>query len=483
MLGTHGNTNETLYGTCLIKPNELTDVENMTVEFVNAVLFPPSSLTQNARPGPVIHLSPHHQHNALAALPQQSGILNTNTHTQQEHSSQSSALTGDNHHLRQPLKTARPTGSPVPVTAALLHSGENPLTTMTPTSISASVTSTLQPEPFKKRIAHLLTDERRFHAPLAVLDRVHQFFKGPPQLDPAAFKGSTISALISVPFPDIMDTDGWLVPVGFNSSDPAMETSEFGPVQTCFLHVPILPSKRLYETETEVVLLDDVRLVAQLNAKLWEEFSSGNVAEAISLVPTSATWFGKTELADWPCVIMSGLKFEQANNSDPSRKKCSEIHSYIVVYLGRDPLRQAQFVQTFQDLGISPPQHPEGASMATLTTPPDSRQLNGHHHRWIAGFRRLFRAQGLATSGSGSGESWHVSQDDDKHSIDPQFDDIYSILPPFKKQRLERVGRPSDAQADWHHSKRRKRDGSAFSKLKDHNQDNRRLESDDEMSE
>jgi hypothetical protein len=76
-----------------------------------------------------------------------------------------------------------------------------------------------------------------------------------------------------------------------------------------------------------------------------------------------------------------------------------------------------------------------------------------------------------------------ADREDDAESIDPQFDDIYSILPPKKKPRLERVGRPSDAQASWHHSKRRKTDKREFSKLKDHNQDSRKLGSDDDMSE
>jgi hypothetical protein len=54
----------------------------------------------------------------------------------------------------------------------------------------------------------------------------------------------------------------------------------------------------------------------------------GNVTEAITLVPTSATWFVRTELADWPCVVMSGLKFEQANGVDPSGKVIS--HSALI---------------------------------------------------------------------------------------------------------------------------------------------------------
>jgi hypothetical protein len=53
-------------------------------------------------------------------------------------------------------------------------------------------------------------------------------------------------------------------------------------------------------------------------------------------------------------------------------------------------------------------------------------------------------------------------------SLDPEFDDIYSIRPPNKKPRLERAGRPSDAQAAWHHSKRRKMGDYGFSKLQGH---------------
>ncbi|KAF8940272.1 casein kinase 2 regulatory subunit [Dissophora ornata] len=282
---------------------------------------------------------------------------------------------------------------------------------------SAPATPSVQPELFKERIAHLLTDQRRFHAPSAVLERVHKFFKGPPQLDPAAFEGSTLDAMIPVPFPEIMDTDGWRVPVAFDSSS-TNEGPKLAPIQSCFLHVPILPSKRLFETDTELILLDDVRLVGQLNAKLWEEFSNGNVVEAISLVPTSATWFGKTELADWPCVVMSGLKFEQANGTDPSGK---------------------------------------GTSSAP------------------GGFKR---------DGDGAGDLWNPSKDGEgENSIDPQFDDIYSILPPNKKPRLERAGRPSDAQAAWHHNKRRKMEEDGFSKLKDQRLDDQKWGSDAEMSE
>ncbi|KAF9110167.1 hypothetical protein BGX27_006709 [Mortierella sp. AM989] len=297
-----------------------------------------------------------------------------------------------------------------------------------------------------------------------------------------------------------MDTDGWCFPAPATSNANSAQSSSsprFAPIQSCFLHVPILPSKRRYETDTEVIFLDDVRLAGQLNAKLWEEFSSGNVVEAISIVPTSATWFGRTELADWPCVVMSGLKFEQANGADPSGKKCFEVHSYIAVYLGRDPLRQTQFVQLFQDLGISPAQSPESHLTGAI-----SHQASGnggiegqHHHRWIAGFRRLFRTQGVSSPGGtkgagdkfgntsryGSGTPWKPSDDED--SIDPQFDDIYSILPPKKKPRLERVGRPSDARAAWHHNKRRKMEEDEFSKLKDPDLDGKKWESDDDMSE
>ena len=126
-------------------------------------------------------------------------------------------------------------------------------------------------------MAHLLTDPRRFHAPTAVLERVHQLFKGPPLLDPAAFEESTLNAPISIPFPDIMDSDGWRVPVVVaNPGGNAAAAPTLGPIESCFMHVPVLPSKRRYETDTEVILLDDCRLAGQLNAKLWEEFSNGN---------------------------------------------------------------------------------------------------------------------------------------------------------------------------------------------------------------
>ncbi|KAG0281760.1 hypothetical protein BGZ95_011078 [Linnemannia exigua] len=292
-----------------------------------------------------------------------------------------------------------------------------------------------------------------------------------------------------------MDSDAWLVPVP-DSNAPPGSVPNFAPVQSCFLHVPVLPSKRRYETENEVVLLDDVRLAGQLNAKLWEEFSAGNVLEAITLVPTSATWFVRTELADWPCVVMSGLKFDQANGLDTSGKKYVEVHSYIAVYLGRDPLRQAQFVQTFQDLGISPPQVPENTLAGALSSQSAPPGAQDGQHRWIAGFRRLFRTQGHGSSSaghksSGGSESGHLrdvthwtpQDDEDEDDIDPRFDDIYSILPPHKKARLERVGRPSDGQAAWHHSKRRKRDEEGFSKVKEPPQGDRPYGSDEDMSE
>ncbi|KAF9310726.1 hypothetical protein BG003_008163 [Podila horticola] len=251
-----------------------------------------------------------------------------------------------------------------------------------------------------------------------------------------------------------MDCDTWRIPYTLASG-----VQGFSPIQSCFLHVPIVPSKRIIETDTEVILLDDVRLCGQLNAKLWEEFSSGNVVEAISMIPASATWFPKTELADWPCVVMSGLKFEQMDAENQNEKKYSEIHSYIAVYLGRDPLRQSQFVQLFQDLGVSPPS--TGGVPATTSG----------GQQWLAGFRRLSRAQGSDIYGAGH------------DSLDPEFDDIYSIRPPNKKPRLERAGRPSDAQAAWHHSKRRKMDDLLFFKLKSHDTSDKRRGSDDEMSE
>jgi hypothetical protein len=127
---------------------------------------------------------------------------------------------------------------------------------------------------FKDRFGHLLTDPRRFHAPTSVLERVHQFFKGPPHLDPASFEGTYLDCPISILFPDIMDSEAWLVPVPDSNARPE-SMPKFAPIQSCFLHVPVLPSKRRYETENEVILLDDVRLAGLLNAKLWEEFSGG----------------------------------------------------------------------------------------------------------------------------------------------------------------------------------------------------------------
>lgn len=261
-------------------------METMSAEFVNAALHSPSPLTQNPQSIPVIqgtvNPSPLRPHMESAAASQESKSPYTNAHIQQQPPSQDLTLEANHQHQHQPPQAARPAEPPAPSITAPPGIGANSptLQRMTSTSISASAASTsasavsiLQPEPFKSRIAHLLTDERRFHAPTVVLERVHQFFKGPPQLDAAAFEGSVLNALISVPFPDIMDTDGWRVPATFNSGDPA--NTEFAPVQSCFLHVPILPSKRRYETDTEVIMLDDVRLAGQLNAKLWEEFSSG----------------------------------------------------------------------------------------------------------------------------------------------------------------------------------------------------------------
>ncbi|KAF9359218.1 casein kinase 2 regulatory subunit [Mortierella sp. NVP85] len=448
----------------------------MPAEFVNTLLSS-TSLTQNPHPIPTLQ-------GPVNPSPQESRESYPSVHVQQQPRDMVLvAPQASPHQLPQLVRPAEvSTASATPLERAGTNSTD--AQSMTSASTSANTSLSSQPESFRHRIAHLMTDERRFHAPSAVLERVHQFFKGPPQLDAAAFEGSTLNALISIPFPDIMDTDGWRVPASFNTGGLSNTAVEYVPVQSCFLHVPILPSKRRYETETEVVMLDDVRLAGQLNAKLWEEFSTGNVAEAISLVPTSATWFGKTELADWPCVIMSGLKFEQANGSDPSGKKFSEVHSYIAVYLGRDPVRQVQFVQTFQDLGISSLQHVEGSFGATSPTvaASNSHQPQNQHHRWIAGFRRLFRTQGSAPNGIGPVGAMQADREDDAESIDPQFDDIYSILPPNKKPRLERVGRPSDAQASWHHSKRRKTDKREFSKLKDHNQDNRKLGMDDYTS-
>ncbi|KAF9158079.1 hypothetical protein BGX20_003571 [Mortierella sp. AD010] len=428
-----------------LKPNDTVDVDTMSADFVNEVLFPPSSTSSQDQSDSQRHINPSTQ-------------------------------------------------------SASTHGGPNSSSSQVkiPSSQHSSSVPPSQPETFKERIAHLLTDQRRFHAPAQVLERVHQFFKGPPQLDPAAFEGSTLDAAISIPFPDIMDTDRWGIPVSLTVGANGVQSStspQLAPIQSCFMHVPILPSKRRYETDTEVILLDDIRLAGQLNAKLWEEFSNGNVVEAISIVPTSATWFGKTELADWPCVVMSGLKFEQANGTDPSGKKYFEVHSYIAVYLGRDPLRQTQFVQMFQDLGISPAQNPESFLAGGNAHLSNGSGIGGQHHRWIAGFRRLFRTQGMSSSGSAKesgdkfgnasryspGVPWKPSDDED--SIDPQFDDIYSILPPYKKPRLERVGRPSDMRAAWHHNKRRKTEEDEFSKLKDPDLNSKKWGSDDDMSE
>ncbi|KAG0345618.1 hypothetical protein BG004_003462 [Podila humilis] len=278
------------------------------------------------------------------------------------------------------------------------------------------------------------------------LRQIQRSPSGPPQLDPAYFEGSITGSPISIPFPEVMEYDSWRIPTTVN------DIPGYVPIQSCFMHVPIVPSKRVIETDTEVIVLDDVRLCGQMNAKLWEEFSSGNVVEAISIVPASATWFPKTELADWPCVVMSGLKFEQVNIEANEK-----------------------------DLGVSPP-----------STAGTSSVSNGQH-RWIAGFRRLSKALGpgtvlglASTAGPSSSILNQSSQGqggEKDESLDPEFDDIYSIRPPNKKPRLERIGRPSDGRAAWHHSKRRKMGEHEFSKLKDHDTLDRKRCSDDDMSE
>lgn len=527
-----------------IQPHERVDIENISADFVNNALFPqvthvqqPQQPQQPPQQPPQIPQSPHPHHAQYpmqsphtphAPTPHQpqatSGVFNqhpshglavptiavrppyTPPYTQPQPNQQAVARQQYPQHQHPLVQTPSYT-APNNVAGANLHV---PMTGIPPgsgsnsspshhgsksnSSSASSASDAKDNAMFKDRFGHLLTDPRRFHAPTSILERVHHFFKGPPHLDPASFEGTFLDCPISVPFPDIMDSEAWLVPVPESNARQG-SMPQFAPVQSCFLHVPILPSKRRFETENEVVLLDDVRLAGQLNAKLWEEFSGGNVVEAITLVPTSATWFVKTELADWPCVVMSGLKFEQANGVDPSGKKYAELHSYIAVYLGRDPLRQAQFVQTFQDLGISPPQVPENtfAGASSHSARPSAQDSQ---HRWIAGFRRLFRTQGHGSSanahkgsgGSGSehprdGGHWTPQDDDDGDDIDPRFDDIYSILPPHKKPRLERTGRPSDGQAAWHHSKRRKKDDEGFAKVKDHSQHNQTYGSDAEMSE
>ncbi|KAF9438554.1 hypothetical protein BGZ76_006936 [Entomortierella beljakovae] len=498
--------------------NDQTNVDTMTEDFVKEVLFPASSTLPNpqtqqqripipAQPSqlsqPSIQITPPQQQQQTTTQSQSQPYtqishqqINFNSPSITPSLTQPSAPPS-NHNLYQQVHT-NGQGSTGPHSSSS-YNGSNSTTQQPSSNVTSS--SSLQPETFKKKIAHLLTDERRFHAPVQVLERVYKFFNGPPQLDPATFEGSIIDAKISVPFPDIMDTDGWCIPApgAIGAGNNGHSTTQFVPIQSCFMHVPILPSKRRYETDTEVIFLDDIRLAGQLNSKLWEEFSNGNISEAISIVPTSATWFGKTELADWPCVVMSGLKFEQANGTDPSGKKYFEVHSYIAVYLGRDPIRQAQFVQTFQDLGISLGQN---SASATIGMDPSQINLNsknnnnnamtngnsnsgGQNHRWIAGFRRLFRSQ-LTSSSKGQGEqaratdSGWTPKDDEDESIDPQFDDIYSILPPTKKPRLDRVGRPSDTRAAWHHNKRRKMEGEEYYKLKDPDLTRKRLESDDD---
>ncbi|KAF9183351.1 casein kinase 2 regulatory subunit [Haplosporangium sp. Z 767] len=464
-----------------IKQNGRIDVENMTADFVNSVLFPQAPSQTVSTTVSSTQMQPQQQNSSqfpTQSVPQQTTAINPFVGAQ--HDQQHQRQTNNDPQIRI---TEHTSASKQVVSSTRGSSSTTELSSSTH-SRPCSSASIHTMELFKDQVAHLLTDPRRFHAPQAVLERAERFFKGPPLLDLAAFEGSTVSSPISIPFPDIMDSDTWRVPVTTNNSATGPKT-ELVPIQSCFLHVPVLPSKRRYETDTEVILLDDVRLAGHLNSKLWEEFSNGNVLEAITLVPSSATWFGKTELADWPCVVMSGLKFEQANGTEPSGKKYSEVHSYIVVYLGRDPLRQTEFVQIFQDLGISPGQTPEGTSPRGSTIQAVGN-ASGGHHRWIAGFRRLFRAQGTSSAhgefrSPGTHESWKPSQDDED-SIDPQFDDIYSILPPSKKPRLERTGRPSDTYAAWHHSKRRKTDEAEFSKLKDPDLSNRQWEMDDYTS-
>ncbi|KAF9430299.1 hypothetical protein BGZ94_007473 [Podila epigama] len=408
-----------------LKEGDRIDVENITPEFVHTVLA---------------NLEQAHQEQKQRQQPQPP-----------------SAQTPLNYAPQRPQPATR---IPTPIQGG----GSNSSSVATASSSSALSSD----RPSKKIIENLIHDPRRFHTPPAVVARIHQFFNGPPQLDPAFFEGSALGSSISIPFPDIMDCASWRRPAMING------VQGLAAIDSCFLHVPIVPSKRTIETDTEVIVLDDVRLSGQMNARLWEEFSGGNVIEAISIIPASATWFPKTELADWPCVVMSGLKFEQANQEDLTLKKYSEIHSYIAVYLGRDPLRQLEFVKLFSDLAVSP-------------GPPSM----GGQQRWLAGFRRLSRAQGgqsdnVAASGSvihTNVENFGGNEEEDG-SLDPVLDDIYSIRPPSKKPRLERVGRPSDARAAWHHSKRRKMDNLEFSKLQDHNTlDNTTWGSDAEMSE
>ncbi|KAG0240946.1 hypothetical protein BGW41_006514 [Actinomortierella wolfii] len=411
-------------------------------------------------------------------------------------------------------------------TSTLLTTSTTTITTATTTTTpivtitNAAATSAKTSQVRCEDIAELLeADSRRFHPPRAVVERVHQFFQGPPQLDPAGYSttppstvpevnggattantnsgGSMIGSPVTIPFPEILDAEGpWSIVHPTTGTQAAVES--------CFLHVPVLPSKRRFETEEEVVVLDDTRLARVMNERLWNEFSKGNVKEAITLVPLSSTWFRTNELADWPCVVMPPFKFEQANGRDPSGKKYYEFHSYMVVYLGHDPLRQTQFVETFQDLGVSPP----------MIQSKDGSNSGSGGHRWIAGYRRLMRQSTLgipngslssssatvavplvnnkalsassstssslssssnaapimttapAATASNAGGNHYDSQEDTSW-IDPREDDIYSALPPFKKPRLERVGRPSDAKAAWHHSKRRKTDVQTFSKLTD----------------
>ncbi|KAF9092198.1 hypothetical protein BGX29_010571 [Mortierella sp. GBA35] len=499
-----------------IQPQERIDVENISADFVNSILLPQATHVQPPQQATHPQHTPqgsHPQHTLQAPYPQHTQHAPQMPHVPHLQAALTSQPTPPrfnqhpNHGPAIPTIAVRPPFTPQytqPQTSLqesiqqqhsqqLLPAAQAPIQQTPNTTAAGSFTVPVagssangsnysQPHPgsnstssstssaadakdnasFRDRIAHLLTDPRRFHVPSVVLERVLRFFKGQPHLDPAAFEGTHLDCPISIPFPDIMDSEAWLVPV-HDSNAPQGAMPNFAPVQSCFLHVPILPSKRRYETENEVILLDDVRLAGQLNAKLWEEFSAGNVTEAITLVPTTATWFVKTELADWPCVVMSGLKFEQANGVDP----CGKV--------------------------------PENTLAGALSSHSARSAAPDGQHRWIAGFRRLFRTHGQGSSSSGAkgtggsgssfgnthrdGTHWTPSHDDDDDSIDPRFDDIYSILPPHKKARVERAGRPSDGQAAWHHSKRRKMDEEGFSKVKEPPQDNRLYESDADMSE
>lgn len=303
-----------------LKEGDRIDVEHITSEYVHTVL----SNLEHA------HIQKQQQHKQQRQQQQQQlqqQLQQRQLQELQHHNPH--AQTGQTPNSlfigQQPLACI-----PTPTPGGSNSSATNTSTSTVSTSIS-----------LKSKIESLMDDPRRFQAPSVVLSRVRQFFNGAPQLDPAYFEGSTLGSPISIPFPDIMDCDTWRIPYTL-----ANGLQGFSPIQSCFMHVPIVPSKRIIETDTEVILLDDVRLCGQLNAKLWEEFSSGkpfawtrsqsskyfsdrtnfllpeigNVIEAISIIPASATWFPKTELADWPCVVMSGLKFEQMDTENHNEK-------------------------------------------------------------------------------------------------------------------------------------------------------------------